>query len=276
MRIAILTQPLRQNYGGILQNYALQTVLRRMGHQVVTLDPPRYYFRWWEYPMYSFRVLWNDFLLGRLEGKPLNKSHFLLYFLTHTFKHLFFKNQDDEIFRKKKEDEWRRITGRSLYRFIDKRIVRQEYHDLLKEIKASDYDVFIVGSDQVWRGKYNRGRIQDMFLVFTKDWDVRRIAYAASFGTEEWEYDDVMTEVCRKAVKAFDVVTVREDSGVDICRSVLGVSASQALDPTMLLLKDDYFRFFNLSKVDKGQGDLLVYILDETDDKKNTDKYDCE
>ena len=38
MRIAIITQPLRYNYGGILQNFALQTVLKAMGHKVVTLD----------------------------------------------------------------------------------------------------------------------------------------------------------------------------------------------------------------------------------------------
>lgn len=35
MRIGILTLPLHTNYGGILQAYALQTVLERMGHEVV-------------------------------------------------------------------------------------------------------------------------------------------------------------------------------------------------------------------------------------------------
>ena len=34
MRIGILTLPLNQNYGGILQAYALQTVLERLGHEV--------------------------------------------------------------------------------------------------------------------------------------------------------------------------------------------------------------------------------------------------
>ena len=38
MKIGILTQPLRYNYGGILQNMALQTVLRKEGHDVCTLD----------------------------------------------------------------------------------------------------------------------------------------------------------------------------------------------------------------------------------------------
>ena len=37
MKICILTQPLGANYGGILQAYALQMVLRDMGHDVTTL-----------------------------------------------------------------------------------------------------------------------------------------------------------------------------------------------------------------------------------------------
>ena len=40
MKIGILTHPLRFNYGGLLQNYALQTVLRRLGHEPLTLDVP--------------------------------------------------------------------------------------------------------------------------------------------------------------------------------------------------------------------------------------------
>ena len=38
MKIGILTQPLHNNYGGLLQNYALQQTLKRMGHEVVTID----------------------------------------------------------------------------------------------------------------------------------------------------------------------------------------------------------------------------------------------
>ena len=43
MRIGILTQPLSENYGGLLQNFALQnfalqTVLTKMGHEGWTID----------------------------------------------------------------------------------------------------------------------------------------------------------------------------------------------------------------------------------------------
>ena len=38
MKVAILTLPLHTNYGGILQAYALQTVLEQLGHEVVVLE----------------------------------------------------------------------------------------------------------------------------------------------------------------------------------------------------------------------------------------------
>lgn len=38
MKIAILTLPFHSNYGGIIQNYALQTILERMGHEVYTIN----------------------------------------------------------------------------------------------------------------------------------------------------------------------------------------------------------------------------------------------
>lgn len=37
-KIAILTQPLGHNYGGIIQKYALQKVLVDMGHETVTIN----------------------------------------------------------------------------------------------------------------------------------------------------------------------------------------------------------------------------------------------
>ena len=40
MKIAILTQPLHNNYGGLLQAFALQKVLKGMGHEVLTVDLP--------------------------------------------------------------------------------------------------------------------------------------------------------------------------------------------------------------------------------------------
>ena len=38
MKIGILTQPLHNNYGGLLQNFALQTTLKKLGHESQTIN----------------------------------------------------------------------------------------------------------------------------------------------------------------------------------------------------------------------------------------------
>lgn len=143
MRIAILTQPLRYNYGGILQNFALQTVLKRLGHDVVTLDPHRYNYKWWQYPILILRHAFTRYIRGR---------------------------RDVPIFAEGFRDKEIRVLGTNIFRFINQNICRKEYWDLTKDIKEQDYDAFIVGSDQTWRWEYNRGmtKLTNMFLDFTK------------------------------------------------------------------------------------------------------------
>lgn len=243
MRIAILTQPLRYNFGGILQNYALQTVLRRMGHEVVTLDPARYICkRWWQYLIFIFR---------------------------HIITRYIRRNRDVTVLSEWLHDKEMKTLGTNTFKFIDNYIQRNEYRNLRQEIKGSDYDAYIVGSDQTWRYRYNRWRLLDMFLDFTKGWNVKRIAYAASFGTDEWEGDAETTNICREAIKDFNLVTVRESSGINICKDVFNVDAQHVLDPTLLLNKEDYMHLVNRMKhLDTKDGELYLYILDENEENK--------
>jgi hypothetical protein len=65
MKIVILTLPLHTNYGGILQAYALQTVLQKMGHNVVILDKVLYSKElplYKKYFVYFKRLIKNIFL----------------------------------------------------------------------------------------------------------------------------------------------------------------------------------------------------------------------
>ena len=53
MKVGIITLPLYVNYGGILQTYALQTILTRMGHEVVVFqkrNTSMYKLPLWKYP----------------------------------------------------------------------------------------------------------------------------------------------------------------------------------------------------------------------------------
>ena len=241
MRIGIYTQPLRTNYGGILQAWALQTVLRRMGHEAETFDPCPYEYLSWK-------------------RKPLVHAYRMLLKLRGVKTTIHYEEQFNTEYN---------IKSQYLRPFISENIRRREFRSV-SEFQSYNYDVLIVGSDQVWRPKYNLsyGRtIENAFLDFAKNWRVKRIAYAASFGTDEWEFTPEQTANCSCLATLFDAVSVRETSGVDLCKEHLGVEATHVLDPTMLLTSDDY-----VALIQKGAnsiaplGNLLCYILDESEE----------
>lgn len=235
MKIGILTQPLRYNIGGLLQNYALQQVLKRLGHKPITLDPDPYHH-------VSFIVLLKRIIL-RLFGKKIT------------------------VFVEKEQNRPKRIKGKNSDKFIKKYISHFRYSNI-SQLKSSHFDAYIVGSDQVWRPKYNRTRLDTMFLDFTQGMDVIRIAYAASFGTDECEYTQEQINEYSVLLQKFDFVSVREKSAVQICKERFNVNAVHVLDPTLLLSKEDYIRIIKKDKAPQSPGDLLVYFLDKTEDKK--------
>lgn len=237
MKIGILTQPLQINYGGLLQNYALQQVLIRAGHEVETMDQQ------------NRRVNWLRSKLGR--GKAI------------LFSQIFPSKYSKPRYRP--SDKEMASIRRNTNHFIETHIQRsQSIHstaDFKSVAQAKRYDAYIVGSDQCWRPRYN-SFLSCMFLDFVKQENVKRIAYAASFGTDQWELTPEQTAMAAPLAQKFDLVTVREDSGVDLCKEYLGVDATHVLDPTMLLTKEDYIHLIEQEKEPKSAGTLFNYILD--------------
>ena len=97
----------------------------------------------------------------------------------------------------------------------------------------------------------------------------KRIAYAASFGVDEWEFSEEETFICKDLLKLFDGVSVRENSAVALCEKYFNRSdVIHVLDPTMLLEKEDYIRIVEKEKEPKSPGNLFCYILDGSSEKK--------
>ncbi len=235
MKIGIITQPLYANYGGILQNYALQQVLKKMGHSPITLDymPSLSFGR---YILYVGKNLL--FSLSPVKRRPIKP-----------YKHFLERPTSIDSFVRHHIDLTKTISRYS------KRLLRK-----------NKIDALIVGSDQVWRYSYNSHYIKDMYLWFANDYPCRKITYAASFGVERWDYPDSVSQEIRKQAKIFDFVTVRERSGVEICRNHLGVDAALVLDPTLLLNVSDYDRF--CTAPDPAEEPFLVaYLLDMNKEK---------
>lgn len=244
MKIGIITLPLHTNYGGILQAYALQTVLQRLGHDVEVIDydsmKPR------RLPLWKMPLAYSKRIVKNLIGRPT------------------------PIFLEQKLNRETPVIRQHTNKFIEKYIRRFVIEDF-NQIKEAEFDAFVVGSDQVWRPRYFETMfgtdISDAYLRFAKDWEVIRLSYAASFGVDSWEYDSQQTENCKELLKLFKGVSVREDSAVELCRRYYGIDAVHVLDPTMLLSQEDYISLIDADGSTQSDGEIMTYILDVTEEK---------
>lgn len=201
------------NYGALLQYFALQCYLRNRGHEPYWIKSIL--------PQSSLRLLARhikNYRSPRLVG-AFYKCH-------QTF-----------------EDFQSRYLS----------VTEREYHgnaDLSTDCPPADF--YITGSDQVWGAD-----LKENYLRFVAD-SHRKIAYAASFGRDR--IDSAQMATIAPWIQDFAYVSVREASGVDICRS-MGVEAQHLLDPTLLIDADAY-----PGKELSGKKNLLTcYFLNVTD-----------
>lgn len=248
MKIAILTLPLHSNYGGIIQNYALQTVLERMGHEVYTIN--------------------------------INKPKVKMYLsksISFFYKGLIKKiigRKDGILFVERKLNRDKIIVEQHVRRFINNNIhLTQPYYTKtdLSTFDIKNFNAVIVGSDQVWRIPYAYPDIETYFLDFIKGKQIKKIAYSASFGTDEIEFSDEQIKKCGELIKEFEAVTVREQSAIQLINNIYKWECKtkpvHTLDPTMLLSKEDYIKISAQYVNTLHKGGLFYYILDMTEEK---------
>ena len=226
MKIGILTLRLYDNYGGILQNYALCRVLNLMGHEVET------------------------FKLGKpFTWKSKIKNYIKKLFVDRKKENTRISNCIIQEFINNKIPQTDYILNSA----------SQFMHDT----RVQKYDAYIVGSDQVWRRPYMEFGLKVMFLNFVKG-NRKKISYAASFGIEDLsEYSTKEILLVKKYLSTFNGISVREDDGVRICNSI-GINAINVLDPVFLLSRNDYVNLA-MQKTLPSEGNLFVYILDNLD-----------
>ena len=235
----IITHPILLNYGGILQAYALQRSVEQLGIACTNIH-------------YAPRFVRNR---PRIRGIRSALRHWLpflrrlcvpcsgqLDFHAYPFIHNGFRT------------------------FIMKAWKCHSLQDQLQQLPEED--AFIVGSDQVWRGSHANGieSLPHFFLSFASEQQRNRsIAYAASFGSDSWEGSPEETAECARLLKDFKAVSVREHSGIRLCREVFGVEAAQMPDPTLLLEPKDYLHICKHSWTRRKKIPYIAaYLLDET------------
>lgn len=251
MNVAILTLPLYANYGGILQAFALSRVIEGMGHKPIVLYTNQ------------------DIFPQPLRIPIMTAKRIVKKMLGHKCERVF-----EEYISAKERPVVRAEVNRFINQYIPLRVCKR-----LSDRCIADVNVVVVGSDQVWRKPYFehnwRTGIKNAFGAFVPE-NIKLMAYAASFGTDDWEYTYEDTKLCALQAKRFVALSSREESGVRLLNDKLGVVAECVLDPTMLLTRDDYNILIEASETEVPNGDVFNYILDSSPEKQRIIDNICE
>lgn len=199
--IAIVTVYDNSNFGNKLQNYAVQTYFQNMGFCVTTaVDAMQ---------TKSARIYFNPIkILKRI-------AHFVLQHMG---------------FEKEKVKKKKLLAKRRLYikGFSEEYLITTtpvNYRHLTQEF-AKQYDYFVAGSDQVWRGwKNDRHELEYFLLTFATP--SQRLTIAPSFGFDEFPKKYLKTY--KKGLEGFEYLSVREERGAELIRELTGKKATVLL-----------------------------------------------
>lgn len=227
MKIGIITFHFVENYGALLQAYALQRYLQQLGHSVEIINyQPDWVERGGRFRLpISKRAVHADLVIA------YQKLTRFKAFLSGKCLHPLFSD------------------FRSHYLAESKR----EYRTL-KALRKDppQCDVYVCGSDQIWNPSVQVGLDPAYFLDFGS---ARRVAYAASFGRDDVEdsYHDVLRELLGK----FHAIGAREKSGLELVEQLSGKRPAWVPDPVLLL--SDYDEITELPNRDRDY--LMSYVL---------------
>ena len=219
------------NYGNRLQNYALQHALEKREYRIVSLKS-------------QSKIEEKNDAIAR--HPKLKKISFLV---------LLIKRINDLIINLKGD------TQIAHFNYFNKYINLTNDFIGKNDFRLSQYDAFIVGSDQVWNTTFDFVSVNS-FLPFPHP---NKIAFSASFGVDSIPYNQKIVD----CLKDFRVLSVREEAGAKIIKELTGRDATVLVDPTMLLTVEEWRKVENkprgikeTKKTEKPkEGYILTYFL---------------
>ena len=226
MKVAIFTLPLVNNYGGILQAYALQRALESYG---------------FEAPVVNLKI----------RQRGLFSRDYLKFLLAKLIYFKKYKNAEFSTLRYYADTQ----------RFIAQNVetTREIYSSaaLKRLFEQEKFGACVLGSDQVFNPPYFDAFENDFSLGFAPQSCIK-IAYAASFGGESFKGARDL-ELHKANLAKFKAISVRERNGTALCESVFGISgAAFVLDPTLLAGREVFEKFISpaTNSVEPGAAEL--------------------
>ena len=212
-KIGIITYFHYDNYGTMLQGYALSRAINDIGGENIKSEIIDYRFQ--------------EKLISKRQLLKIRLKRLLIYLfqVKRVIRLYRFKNKLQE--KKAAFDAFEKAfcqTSNTIYNFAS---------DLKKNPPL--YDIYITGSDQTWSPKI--GFNEALFLSFAPDRKVRA-AYAPSIGVAS--FTDEQKEYIKNHLKSYSFVSCRERYGTEILRDLSPVEVATVLDPTLLITSNTW------------------------------------
>ena len=262
-KVGIITLNGGENYGNVLQNYAVQETLKELGTQPETVVNTTSYGRFYLDTQkvnkltlsYVYRYL-RDRLNYKYNIKNSGKG------ILKTIK--FCKKNSSAIALAKK------ARTKGFEDFRNSNIVWAEdtinINKLWKDTQTEKYDFFVSGSDQVWNPVYPSTSAIN-FLQFAPEY--KRVTFSPSFGIGE--IPEGLKEEYSKWLSSIPFLSVREEKGKKIIKDLCGKDATVLCDPTMCLTKEKWLSIAKKPEFDTENSYILTYFLG--DRTKEYDKF---
>lgn len=234
----------QQNFGGMLQCFALYEYLRTEGYSVEVINLYRRI-----HPGYRESIRFMP-MRQRIGLRTFIKGWVREIFGTQSFYAPDFK------------PFWSPVAARKFEKFNSK-VKMSEPYCLIPEIYENPpkYDIYIAGSDQIWNPEMPFC-IEPYFLTFVKDESARKISYAASMALGDLSLKE--KKKFHKWLKSFDYISVRESHAQNILRQLTSKAVVRVPDPTFLIEPE---KWINMSVVPDDKDNYILLFFFERNQK---------
>lgn len=224
-KIGIVTFHASHNYGSMLQAYALQTYLAKLGHdvQIINLRPLR------QKVLYENPNVFSNFSIKKLAKAIMSPS---IYFSNIKKWHMF----EDFLLKYLRTTEKEYST----------------YEEIQKDLSNCNFDVLISGGDQIWNQKCKDFELS--FLLPFKAKGIKKISYAPSMGKQTMAMSESpYVENILTYLREYDILSVREPDASEVLSKLLCREVPIVADPAFLLEVSDYDKIVEQKPMVEGR-----------------------
>lgn len=233
--VGVLTWARNINYGGVLQAFALRSVIEKLGYHA---------------ELVHYEQNQADVSYGRLLGFTRHNRlplllGWMLDFLTRVFIDGYFIDSCIRLIRSRN--------------FISRYIClsREYYPDYTSLCHQDKYGTIVVGSDQVWNPTFFNG--VPGYLMAEMPQAVRKVAYAASISLPKIGKD---IGYFKAALPSYLAISLREKSCIEELERECGIPVKWVVDPTLLLSATEWTRLLDLPVATKNDHITCYWLSD--------------